>query len=147
MRIKNYTNIPTALIRKIVRLVKPSGVSNFDVMVKNSKYRFCGRAYPRGSGYHDSANPFVVARITSHADIFPLRTLKPRGGYLGGFLLLSKEEALVYILAHELRHLAQHNRNCHKVYGAKGRVSERDADAYAIRKVREYRRGVINDIV
>jgi hypothetical protein len=63
------------------------------------------------------------------------------GGYISQ-LTLSREEGLVSIAAHELRHLWQKNHpgKRGKVWGAKGQYSERDADAYAIRKVREWRR-------
>jgi hypothetical protein len=56
-------------------------------------------------------------------------------------LFLSREEVLVHIFAHELRHLWQKNHpgKRGKVWGAKGQYSERDADAYAIRKMREWR--------
>lgn len=62
---------------------------------------------------------------------------KSTGGYIN-HMLLSREEALVHILAHELRHLWQknHPRKRGRVWGARGQYSDRDADAYAIRKTR-----------
>jgi hypothetical protein len=59
---------------------------------------------------------------------------------------------LVDIIAHEVRHLWQYKKN--KFYhgikkirkynmGTKAKLSEVDATLYAIRKVREYRRGNI----
>jgi hypothetical protein len=61
-------------------------------------------------------------------------------GYLNN-LVLSVEEALVHSLAHEFRHMWQWYYPSEKrSWGSKGRFSERDADAYAIRKVREWRR-------
>ena len=64
-----------------------------------------------------------------------------RGGYITS-IELSREESLVHNLAHELRHYWQMNHpgKRGKVWGAKGNFSERDADAYAIRKTREWRR-------
>jgi hypothetical protein len=66
---------------------------------------------------------------------------KSAGGYID-CLVLSREEALVHILAHEIRHLWQRNHSGKrgKVWGARGQFSDRDADAYAIRKMREWRR-------
>lgn len=63
-----------------------------------------------------------------------------KAGYIK-CLLLSREEAVVHLAAHELRHLWQKNHTGRrgKVWGARGRFSERDADAYAIRKTREWR--------
>jgi hypothetical protein len=65
---------------------------------------------------------------------------KSVGGYID-CLVLSREEALVHILAHELRHFWQKNHPGRrgKVWGARGLYSDRDADAYAIRKMREWR--------
>jgi hypothetical protein len=62
-------------------------------------------------------------------------------GYLP-CLLLSKEEAFVDTLAHEYRHFWQvdHPTKRGKVWGARGRFSERDACRYDIRKVRKWRR-------
>lgn len=63
------------------------------------------------------------------------------GGYITS-IELSREESLVHIMAHELRHYWQMNHpgKRGKVWGAKRKFSERDADAYAIRKTREWRR-------
>jgi hypothetical protein len=64
-----------------------------------------------------------------------------RGGYIDT-LLLSREEAFIHVLAHEFRHYWQktHRTKRGKVWGARGQYSNRDADAYAIRKTREWRR-------
>jgi hypothetical protein len=64
------------------------------------------------------------------------------GGYISQ-LILSREEALISVAAHELRYHWQSNHWPSKrgrVWGAKGQYSNRDADAYAIRKLREWRR-------
>jgi hypothetical protein len=63
----------------------------------------------------------------------------PRG-YLN-YLVLSVEEELIHSLAHEFRHMHQwYYASVKRSWGSRGRFSERDADAYAIRKVREWRR-------
>ncbi|OGA72887.1 MAG: hypothetical protein A3G81_22525 [Betaproteobacteria bacterium RIFCSPLOWO2_12_FULL_65_14] len=62
------------------------------------------------------------------------------GGYLP-MVIGSRMEALVVLIAHELRHLWQAKHTRGKVYGARGRFSERDADAYALRMLRRFRRG------
>jgi hypothetical protein len=61
-------------------------------------------------------------------------------GYIN-HLELNREESLVYTLAHEFRHFWQSNHKGKrgKVWGAKGKISERDASAYGIRKMREWR--------
>lgn len=58
-------------------------------------------------------------------------------------LHLDFEDELVHVVAHELRHAEQHARpKIHKVFGSRPgqKFSERDADAYGIKKQREYRK-------
>ena len=66
---------------------------------------------------------------------------KARGGYIN-HISLSREEELLCTLAHEFRHFWQSNHKTKrgKVWGARGVFSERDACAYAIRKMREWRK-------
>lgn len=54
--------------------------------------------------------------------------------------MANRIEALVYVLAHELRHQWQaiHPKGW-RVWGARGQYSERDADAYAIKMLRNWR--------
>jgi hypothetical protein len=163
MRLKNHTDTHDK-IRQMIQFARPNGISNFDVRISNSKAIFRGRAYYEGSGYHDTPNPFVVVRVTKDENAFPYfvkhtsrtRTkleLNPQSGKLesvsynsgtGGYIdhiLLSREEAMLYIIAHELRHLWQAKvKKGYRVWGARGQFSERDADAYAIGKTRQWRR-------
>jgi hypothetical protein len=63
-----------------------------------------------------------------------------RGGYLPT-VAFSETEIIVHLVAHELRHLWQRRvKKWHRVWGARGQFSQRDADAYAIQKVRQWRR-------
>jgi hypothetical protein len=120
---------------------------------------------PGGCGCHGKVylrnmdDPEIVAWISDDDQSFPTWCYYPTGwGYLSK-LLLDRTEALVMILGHEFRHLWQtdipdeHNLPERKarshwrkfkrrgyVWGARGVLSNRDADAYAIHKVREYRR-------
>jgi len=72
---------------------------------------------------------------------YPRRTVKGRYAAYLPYLLLSSEEAFVHVTAHELRHLWQYkHKKGWRVFGAKPGLSERDADAYAIRKVRKWRK-------
>ena len=158
-KLRNTTDIPDEQVREIIRLVRPSGISNFDVMVKNGRH-YKGMAYWSGSGYHATNDPFITLHLAPEKDYlghrkwtgdafngerWPVKVPKfplmkgARGGYLP-CLLLSRNEYLAYLLAHELRHLWQSNHKNGKVWGARGKFSERDADAYAIRMVRAYRR-------
>jgi hypothetical protein len=165
MRLKNNTDISDDKIRQIINSVRPNGISKFDVRISNSENSlFSGTAYPEGSSYHDTQNPFIVVRVTKDERAFPYfvrykshtRTkikLNPQSGKLelvsyntgtGGYLdhfLLSREEAVVHVVAHELRHLWQAKiKRGYRVWRARGQFSDTDADAFAIRKTREWRR-------
>jgi hypothetical protein len=140
MRILNTTRIDSDLVREVIAFCRPAGISNFDVVLKNSRDGWRGRAYSKGCGsYHSRICPFVVIGVGPSSLPFPSKW-KARGGYLT-HLELNQEEELVHILAHELRHLwqAKHPKGW-RVFGARGKYSERDADAFAIRQVRAWRK-------
>jgi hypothetical protein len=144
MRLKNYTDYPDDEIRQIIRFCRPSGIGNFDVRVSNLTWADSGRpyrgvAYPEGLGFHDSADPFVIVSIPRGESRFPYLDTDTKGGYIES-LMLTRTEALIHILAHELRHLWQAKHRRGRVWGSRGVYSDRDCDAYAIRKTREWRR-------
>lgn len=142
-RLRNYTKIADDVIREVEAFVMPpGGVASYDLGVKNlAQGSVRGMAYSEGSGYHDTARPFIVCSIGASSR-FPRgpRPAVPGRGYLPQPWLASQEEALVFVLAHELRHLWQHRvPKGRRVWGARGQFSERDADAYAIRMLRRWR--------
>lgn len=144
MRITNTTTFDRELIAEITRLVCPPGVTGYDVTVGNGRgYDFKGRAYPEGHGYHERACWFVKVYV-GEATRFPRGprpAVRQGRGYLPTPYIASRTEALVYVLAHELRHLWQGKvPRGRRVWGARGQYSERDADAYAIRMLRAWRR-------
>lgn len=110
MRLKNYTNIPNEKIREIISFVRPPGISNFDVRISNSKTRtHCGRCYVDGANCHATVNPFIVVRVTQNESYFPMYTTHKKGkGYID-HLLLSREEAVILVIAHELTFMAKEN--------------------------------------
>lgn len=132
MKIKNTSRIYTTQeIREAIRFVKPSGVKNFSLSIQNTSTGYYGKAFRNGK--------WVGVRIAKIRK-FPYIQYTNKKGYIP-FTLYTQKEVLYFILAHELRHLWQskHKRGW-RVWGAKGQFSEKDADAYAIHKVREYRR-------
>ena len=143
-RWRNYTDLPDADLRAIYEAVCPSGLMAHDVAVKNHAGRGRGVAYSEGSGYHSTARPFVNVCLPKTERVARSRWQAERGaGYLA-VDIGSRLEAFVYILAHELRHLWQRKAKGKPrgmVYGAKGRMSERDACAYGLQMLRRYRRG------
>jgi len=139
MRLKNTTTIPDDLIREVIRFVRPPGISNFDVRVSNTARGIAGRAYPQGSGYHDRACPFAVLRV---GRVWPLGASAPRrAGYLWTPRFEDRIEGLVFIAAHELRHLWQaRGIKRGRAKGARGNgFSERDADTYAYEQLARWR--------
>ncbi len=139
MRLRNHTDISSDWIRRVIRAVCPPGVAGYDVRVSNkTRGSFRGHAYWEGSGYRGSTRPLVIVSI-SRSDI---RCRAPGGdGYLP-MEIGSRLEALVVVMAHELRHLWQHRvPKGRRVWGSRGRYSERDADAYALKMLRRFRRG------
>lgn len=144
MRLKNTTTIESEIVREIIRFVCPPGVSGYDVKLQNGRgYDFKGYAYTNGSNWHDRAGWFVNLYV-GEAKRFPRGPRPPvrKGrGYLPTPYIASREEALVYVAAHEMRHLWQGRvPRGRRVWGARGQYSERDADAYAIRMLRAWRR-------
>ena len=119
-------------VQEVIRFVRPSGISKFTVNVKRTRYQCAS-----GRAYYSRWHPRILFKVGALR--FPYTTTS-RGAYLG-VKLFNIEEVLVFIIAHELRHLWQmkHPKG-YRVWGAKGQYSERDADAYALHKLREWRR-------
>lgn len=140
MRLLNYTKLDNKLLREIISFVKPNQVKNFDISFKNSK-SWGGTAYYNGCSYHSTISPLVVCRVNNKLK-YPLNP-NPRQsvGYLKHIVLFSYIEFIVYMTAHELRHLWQSKvKKGWRYWGCRGQFSERDADCYALHKLREWRR-------
>lgn len=119
-------------VQEVIRFVRPRGISRFTVNVKRAR-----RECASGRAYCGKRRPRILFKVGALR--FPYVTTS-EGAYLGCTMYTMKE-VLVFIIAHELRHLWQmkHPRG-YRVWGAKGQYSERDADAYALHKLREWRR-------
>jgi hypothetical protein len=136
MRIDNVSLFTDAEIRAAILFVRPPGVAGETVRVAAARWPYNGRAHP-----HENR---VLVRIGPRG-CFPSRGgwTKRGKGYLPAPRLANRMEALVYVLAHELRHLWQYRvPRGRRVWGARGQYSERDADAYALGKLRAWRRHV-----
>jgi hypothetical protein len=131
----NTTTISPELLREIVRFVMPPGVHGIKIAVRNAANVHGGAAWVGGRR--------VGIRFDTRMR-YPNRICPYWRGQLRGksYWLASLEERIVYITAHELRHMWQKKaRNkAGYVWGARGRYSEIDADSYAIRMLREWRR-------
>lgn len=130
MRVRNTTTISNRAIRDVANFVMPPGITNVTIKVQNRKDWYSGHGGGR----------CVTLRIAP-PDKYPLRPVPPHGGYLGSPWLANRMEALVFLMAHELRHCWQSKiKRGRRVWGSRGQYSERDADAYALRMLRAWRR-------
>jgi hypothetical protein len=156
MELVNQTSFPSDKLRQIITFCALAGVTDFIIRFKHWKH-YSGAAYirhtrPKPDGYRSRAYP--DRGRTKRSSVVIRIKKKPRGagqienkmpklkarGYLAS-AEYTQEEAIVHLVAHELRHLWQANvPKGQGIWGARGRFSERDADAYAIRKVRHWRR-------
>ncbi len=130
MEILNKSNFSEKTINKIVRFVRPKNIILPKITVKNSKsWKFYGYYIP------GQVKKIVVG--VGRCNNFPsfIRRYKNtlKSGYLTDFWFKSKEEALVYLLAHELTHYLQHLEH-------KYNFSEKQADEYALKKLDQWRK-------
>lgn len=149
-RLRNTSGIPDATVKGIVDwIARRLGITQFDVEFRSSSSTIVGRAYIQGSrSYHGNRRPFVVLRIGTDilpATITPYQYAQHKGKR---YVLANRIEALVYLAAHELRHLWQAARWTDRrksaalpmYHGSKEKFSEVDTQAFAISMLREWRR-------
>lgn len=145
MRIKStHPRFSIDFIREVVNFVKPSGVVNFDIWVKNSKPgTFRGRAYAKGTSFHSRHCPYVVIRIGEREYPFKFRYVG-RSEAFPEIEYLNEEEFFVALVAHELRHLWQGKMKNKRGYykGSKGKYSEFDCEMYALEMLGKWRKTV-----
>lgn len=137
MKFENHTEIDSKKLKEMIRFCKPNGVTNYRIVFKHRNSNGGGiSANAWGCSYR------IVVRI-GHSR-YPRIVNNCGKGYIP-HLVLDLDEHLVGVIAHELRHLWQSRyRKGHRVWGSRGVFSERDADAYCIRKIREWRKDAIN---
>jgi hypothetical protein len=133
--LRNTTDFTESLIAEMLQSSLPGVVPDFDLTVTNRHAdRYRGTCYPYGCRFRreDPDKPLIIARVTADDNAFPIWTIKEdaleanqepncrrltseggrhirRRGYIGT-LLRDREECLLYVLAHELKHLKQ--RDC-----------------------------------
>ncbi len=162
-KLRNSTDLPDSLIREVIDFVRPNGVRNIDVYVENRRHAGSALAHTRG---------YVTVGVGSE-ERFPVRMNwnVAKGGYCFDDWVRFREEMLVVLMAHEMRHQWQFGRGqsfnemvrrnakqgyiSYNLYGGSVRKvrrspsrrrrgqkggRERDADIYAQRLLREWRR-------
>ena len=154
MKLTNTTHLPDHVVRAALRFVMPPGVTNARVILKPCEYGTV-------NGYaHIGQNTVmlkvgrqrVLYKVRFNGEVKRLCWLYPstrfvyQYGQLKGrrYWLANEVECLVYLAAHELRHLWQDKttarRRAGMAFGSRGRFSEIDAESYSIRKLRAWRK-------
>ena len=146
MKLLNTTAINDNLLHQIIRYCQPKGVYLKDIRkfaFKNSK-----RGYS-GYYYNSKCISIMVPKPTKYQRP---NVRVQRQGYLASTHYTWIDE-LIYIIAHEMRHMWQHNnawktpreikRIRHYQMGTNAKLIEVDASLYGIRKMREYRKSNI----
>lgn len=133
--VKNSTKIPSKVIEQIANLIAQPGTAKTTLVIRNSP----GRVGVSGYAYRSGQISLCIGELEGRY----LTKGREGKGYLVGIALGSRREAILKVLAHELRHRWQHVNRHPRVHGSKGRYSERDADAWALGVLRRYRRGEI----
>ena len=143
MKTINTSTFSDDFIKCVVTFVKPKGLRRFRLHVKNSKSSYAGRTYQNGmhSKYVNINCPLVVVRIGKKSNFPVLNNKYPKLKEAPYYDLMSREEALVHTIAHELRHVWQSKRKNHSGYFPKtrGQYSEIDAEQFALRALNYWR--------
>jgi hypothetical protein len=133
----NTSDVPSEVIRKLCVLLAPSGVTGYRVRVMFA---------PNSWGAHGHAKVERNATTIKMPGVARryLTSGREGQGYIAGTAIGSRAESIIFLIAHELRHLWQARvKRGWRVWGSRGQYSERDADAYAIGRLRAFRRGEI----
>jgi hypothetical protein len=127
--------VPDELVWEIIRFVCPPRTSGIHIKLHNSRWSYSGRA-----GGHGCLVKFNTKHLKFPSFYRPYQYGQNKGKR---WWVASGTEMLVILFAHELRHcwqsLPRANRKGY-AWGARGRYSEVDTEAYALRKLREWRR-------
>lgn len=148
--LKNTSWFSDEQVMQVIRFVKPRGTKNATVTVRNlmprarsgKRYVSLNMSYFNGFARPEIRPAEVVVRV-GPSFFFPSEVTEAHGAYLPVPRLRTRTEALVYVMAHELRHVWQaQNRKARRLCG-KHRLHcslcETDADLYAQRQLRRWR--------
>ena len=143
--VKNTSPYPTTQVKSLLHFaftdVLHAGV---EVHVKGSSRSYRGRAYdgiPGIANVDDTAHYLVTIGLSRTRKGLPLRvnpgTKRLQRQYPEGLPVDDWEDVLVYVAAHEARHIWQFQARRQR---KKIALSEVDADIFAIRQLNEWRR-------
>lgn len=163
--VRNTTELDRATVAEVIRFIldRLPPLPEFDVQLRNGR-SMAGRAYCRGSSYHDNSRPFVVLRVppqqrekcgvvvgqdhqrTLHYVTrwyYPRKLWVYQRAQLKGrrYYVANRVECLVHVAAHEIRHLWQDKyRHAGRYPGGRGVFSEVDTESFAIHILRAWRK-------
>lgn len=134
--IKNV-RLPKTKIEKIICFVTPKGLKLPAIIIKPARGEWLI------DGIYYANDHEILLKVAKYSD-FPFKMTvskkEKKKGYMDGFSLKNKQEALVYLLAHEIRHVWQAKHPTAKRMGRrKNKYSESDADIYAVNKLNQWR--------
>jgi hypothetical protein len=133
MRFKNTSGIDSQAIKEVIRFVQPSGVSRVHFRVTKARWAY--------RGFWSGRN--VLIRVNAKAKYPMFYTPYQYGSQKGKkWWIANPLELVVVVAAHELRHAWQARSKSRRgyIWGGRGRFSEVDTEAYALRMLRAWRR-------
>jgi len=133
----NKEKISRKKLKEIIRFSRPSNITIPKIYIRKvNSFSFYG-AY-----YYPTGRPRRIYASVGRCEAFPTFVIRNkrgrRQGYSTDFWIYSQEEALVYLLSHELKHHYQ------STFGLP--YSEREADSYALRKLERWRKRKIKKL-
>ena len=150
MKLINKTKYSRRLLLRIAKFSKPKKLEHITITYKWRKDNeiCCGR--------YKHKNEIVISlpknpKLITYPYYWKVWKAIERKGYIS-HIRLNLLEDIVHVTAHEMRHALQNKRRkIHRVFGykkwTKPLFSERDADAYAIMKQRQWRREHYRDAI
>jgi len=145
MRVTNSSPYPAARIKELLHFAfRGVNDTKVEIHVKGSDTRyFAGRAYngiPAIANVAETFQYLVIIRLARNSEIMP-SNIKPGvkrllRGYPEGLPLEGWEDVIVYVAAHEARHIWQFQRT--KRTGKRGK-GEYDAEKFAFPRLNAWR--------
>lgn len=142
MKVINKTKYSRSLLVRIAEFSKPKKLKHITIV-----YKWRKNTTDCSGKYRPKKNAIMVMLPKNpKLSNYPFHwqtTLVVKGDPYIEHIRLNLLEDIVHVTAHEMRHAEQNKRGkIHRVFGYKkgNKYSERDADAYAIRKQREWRK-------
>ncbi len=143
--VRNTSPYPTTRVESLLNFAFDEILhAGIEVHVKGSNRSYRGRAYdgiPRMANVSDSARYLVTIGLSRKKSGLPLRvtlgTKRLQRKYPDGVPVDDWEDVLIYVAAHEARHIWQFQARRQE---RKMALSEVDADTYAIYQLNEWRR-------